>query len=153
MLEGEAPLLQRVAIFLIVSTAGFVLIAKDQNSFEGKWVVEKDGTTSTAAFPEGLEQRIKQDGANITIESRFKEPKNHIAPLVYLGIMTTSIQLRTDTSEVQNQIGPFQQASKTAVDGNKMTTEWKAMVNGERELNAATIRQSHYPLQEKIGRR
>ncbi len=60
------------------------------------------------------------------VDSIFKEPANAVAPLLYLGIMTSSLRLASDGSETVNQIGPFMQTSKTTVDGNKMDTEWVA---------------------------
>jgi hypothetical protein len=45
--------------------------------------------------------------------------------------MTTSVQLKTDGSEVQSQIGPFLFLSKTTVDNNTMTTDWHAQINGD----------------------
>ena len=105
--------------------------AKDPSQgFGGKWVLDKksDKTTKT---PEDLRQDIRQQGSEITIQSRFKEPANGIAPLLFLGIMTSSLRLTTDGHDTQNQIGPFQQVSKTTVEGNKMETDWTATVNGE----------------------
>ena len=103
--------------------------AKDAG-FSGKWVLDKHENA-----PQGLvalEQRIKQSGNEINIESKFAEPANAIVPLLYLGVMTTSLRLAADGSEVQNQIGPFQQASKTTINGAQMETEWTAMSNGDK---------------------
>ena len=97
--------------------------------FSGKWALDKHSNA-----PQGLddlEQRIKQNGNDITIDSKFPEPKSAVVPLLYLGVMTTTMHLSADGSEVQNQIGPFQQGSKTTINGNQMETEWTAMVNGE----------------------
>ncbi len=96
-------------------------------SFDGKWVLDKKANnTATVTPPEGLQQRIKLSGNDIMIDSVFKEPPNAIAPLLYLGIMTSSLRLAADGSETVNQIGPFMQTSKTTIDGNKMDTEWVA---------------------------
>jgi hypothetical protein len=79
----------------------------------------------------GLEQRIKQHGSELEIESKFPEPASGIVPLMYLGILTNSLKLNTDGSEVVNQIGPFMQTSKTTVNGSSMETDWKSEVKGE----------------------
>ena len=95
--------------------------------FDGKWVLDKNANnTATVPAPEGLQQRIKSSGNNILIESVFKEPSNSITPLLYLGIMITTMRLVPDGSETVNQVGPFMQTSKTTIDGNKMETEWVA---------------------------
>ncbi len=52
-------------------------------------------------------------------------------PLLYLGIMTTRMRLDTDGQDQQNAIGPFQIASKTTVDGDRMETEWTAVMQGD----------------------
>lgn len=107
--------------------------AKDNNSegFSGRWILD----TKTSTAPEGmgqLEQRVKQSGSQVTIESKFSEPANGIVPLLYLGVMTTKVTLNTGGSEVQNQIGPFQQVSKTTLSANQMQTEWQAEIKGDR---------------------
>lgn len=105
--------------------------AKDSGQgFAGKWVLDKKSAKPSQA-PEDLRQDIRQQGSDITIQSRFREPANGIAPLLFLGIMTSSLHLTSDGRDTQNQIGPFQQASKTTVDGNKMETDWTAVVNGD----------------------
>jgi len=102
--------------------------AKDAGC-SGKWVLDKHSNAPQGL--EELEQRIKQNGNDINIESKFAEPKSAVVPLLYLGVMTTSLHLTADGSEVQNQIGPFQQGSKTTLSGNQMETEWTAMANGD----------------------
>ena len=107
------------------------LAAKDSDQgFAGKWVLDKKSAKGPQT-PEDLRQDIRQQGVDITIQSKFKEPANGIAPLLFLGIMTSSLHLTTDGQTAQNQIGPFQQASKTTLDGRKMETDWNAMVNGD----------------------
>jgi len=97
------------------------------HGFDGKWVLDKNGSnTGTMPPPDGLQQRIKTNGNNIVIESVFKEPATGVAPLLYLGVMITNMQLGLDGNETVNQVGPFMQTSKTTVDGNKMETEWVA---------------------------
>ena len=97
------------------------------HGFDGKWVLDKNASNSaTTPPPDGLQQRIKTSGNRVVIESVFKEPPSAIAPLLYLGVMTTTMQLGMDGSETVNQIGPFMQTSKTTVDGNKMDTDWVA---------------------------
>ena len=116
-------LLSLALLIASVFTAGAT--AKDEG-FSGKWVLDKSPASPDS--PGNLETRIKQDGSGVTIESTFKEPDNGVVPLVYLGIMTTKMHLSLDGSTQQNQIGPFQMASKTTLDGNKMDTEWTAVV-------------------------
>jgi hypothetical protein len=113
--------------FLIVAISASA--SSKDDGFAGKWVLDKDQASTDA--PGNLETRIKQDGTGITLESTFKEPDNGVVPLVYLGIMTTRLQLTLDGSTQQNQIGPFQMASKTTVNGNIMDTEWTAVAKGD----------------------
>lgn len=99
------------------------------DGFSGKWALDKNQPSEQA--PGNLETKIKQDGSGITMESTFKEPDNGIVPLVFLGIMTTRMRLSFDGSEQQNQIGPFQMASKTTLNGNQMDTVWTAVVKDD----------------------
>ncbi|MDQ2948662.1 MAG: hypothetical protein M3Y27_22445 [Acidobacteriota bacterium] len=120
-----------VASITVLTVLALPICAKDSDqSFAGKWVLDKKGPRAPQC-PDDLRQDIRQRGSEITIQSKFKEPANGIAPLLFLGIMTSSLSLTTDGQTAQNQIGPFQQASKTTVDGRKMETEWNAMVNGD----------------------
>ena len=114
--------------FLIASIPTVRASAKDEG-FSGRWVLDKDQPSTDA--PANLETRMKQDGSGMTVESTFKEPDNGIVPLLYLGVMTTRMHLSFDGSTQQNQIGPFQMASKTTLDGNKMDTEWTAVVKDD----------------------
>jgi hypothetical protein len=113
--------------FLIVTISASA--SSKDDGFTGKWVLDKDQPSTNA--PANLETRIKQDGSGISLESTFKEPDSGIVPLVYLGIMTTRMHLSFDGSTQQNQIGPFQMASKTTVNGNTMDTEWTAVVKDD----------------------
>lgn len=113
--------------FLIVTISASA--SSKDDGFTGKWVLDKNQPSTDA--PGNLETRIKQDGTGITIESTFKEPDNGIVPLLYLGIMTTRMHLSFDGGTQQNQIGPFQMASKTTVNGNTMDTEWTAVVKDD----------------------
>lgn len=115
---------------LFVMTLGTAINAKDEGSFSGKWVLDKNGGRSSNS-PVNLVSKIKQDGSRVTIESTFKEPENGVVPLLYLGIMTTQMKLSLDGDTSQNQIGPFQMASKTTMNGNTMETEWTAEVKGD----------------------
>ncbi|HEV2688488.1 MAG TPA: hypothetical protein VGV35_08030 [Bryobacteraceae bacterium] len=109
--------------------SGTISNAKDEG-FSGKWVLDKNGDPSPNA-PVGLVSKIKQDGSKVTIESTFKEPANGLVPLLYLGVMTTNLRLSLDGQPQQNQVGPFQMAAKTTVNGNQMDTEWTAEVKGD----------------------
>jgi hypothetical protein len=121
-------LLSTVTLALL-AFSGLLLQAKDEG-FNGKWVLDK-GAEHSSQSPVNLETRIKEDGSGITIESTFREPENGIVPLLYLGVMTTKMRLSFDGSEQQNQIGPFQMASKTTRNGNQMDTDWTAVVKGD----------------------
>lgn len=116
-----------VSAALAVSVAG--KDAKEQG-FNGKWALDKKNSHGSEMLGD-LRQDIKQTGSDVTIQSRFPEPANGIAPLLYLGIMTTSMTLKADGQEVSNDIGPFKHMSKTTVDGNKMTTDWTSTISGD----------------------
>jgi len=121
------PAIALTALFVITSAT--ITNAKDEG-FSGRWVVDK-GSDSSPDAPIGLVSKIKQDNSSVTIESAFKEPENGLVPLLYLGIMTTKLRLGLDGQTQQNQIGPFQMAARTTVNGNTMETEWTAVVQGD----------------------
>lgn len=105
--------------------------AKDiPDSFSGKWALDKHAPRPGDA-PNDLQTKIKQDGSGMTIESNFSEPQNGVVPLLYLGVMTNKLHLNTDGQEQQTQIGPFMAVFKSMMDGNKLTTDWKAQINGD----------------------
>jgi hypothetical protein len=116
-------------LFTTLVTLGVAVAASvgGANTFDGKWVLDKKaGNTATVPPPDDLRQNIKANGNNIAIDTTFKEPTSAITPLLYLGIMVTTLKLNADGSETVNQVGPFMQTTKTTVDGNKMETEWVA---------------------------
>jgi hypothetical protein len=120
-------LLLTIAFIVVLNVAS----AKDNpDSFSGKWVLDKH-SPKPGDSPNNLETKIKQGSSGLTIESSFREPDNGVVPLLYLGVMTNRLQLKTDGQEQQSQIGPFMAAFKTTLDGNKLTTEWKAQINGD----------------------
>ncbi len=104
------------------------------NPFVGKWRIDKS-KTKAQGVPDDLEVEIKQDGnAGLLVKSKYREPKTNMYPLLWVGVMTYELPLSTDGTEKQNQIGPFMHVSKTQLDGNKMTTDWKATIeNGSVE--------------------
>jgi len=105
--------------------------AKDSpQTYSGKWVLDKHSPRPGDA-PHSLETKIKQDNSGLIIESTFNEPDNGVVPMLYLGVMTNKLRLTTDGQERQSQIGPFMAVFKTTLDGNKLTTEWKAQINGD----------------------
>jgi len=114
---------------LLIMASGTISNAKDEG-FSGKWVLDKNADRSPNA-PTGLQSHIKQDNSGVTIESTFKEPENGLVPLLYLGVMTTKMRLSLDGQPAQNQIGPFQMASKTTINANQMDTDWTAEVRGD----------------------
>jgi hypothetical protein len=126
-LANPLVLLFTIASALILNPAS----AKDNTpTYSGKWVLDKQSPRPGDA-PNNLETRIKQDNSGLTFESSFKEPDNGVVPLLYLGVMTNKLHLTTDGQEQQTQIGPFMAVFKTTVEGNKLTTEWKAQINGD----------------------
>lgn len=114
--------------FLVASISTSSASAKDEG-FSGRWVLDKSQASPDA--PGNLEIKVKQDGSGVSLESTFKEPDNGIVPLLYLGIMTSKMHLSFDGNAQQNQIGPFQMASKTTLSGNQMETEWTAVVKDD----------------------
>jgi hypothetical protein len=116
---------------VILAGSGLLFANAAISGFEGKWKLDKD-RTNAIGFPENLECEIKAEGANgLVIKSKFREPKNAVYPLMWVGIMTHELPLSTDGSEKTNHIGPFTHLSKTKVEGNRMVTDWTAtMDNG-----------------------
>ena len=117
--------------FLATLFAVFVSssLAAESTGFEGKWVLDKKKTQATGG-PEDLQIEMKQNGPNLTINSKYREPKNAMYPLLWVGIMTYELELTTDGTEKVNHIGPFAHNSKTRIEGNKMTTEFSAANEG-----------------------
>lgn len=116
-------------VFLAFLTASVIPISAKDQGFSGKWVLDKNQDPPDG--PKNLETHIKQDGNGMTLESTFREPDDGIVPLLYLGVMTTKMHLSFTGDTAQNQIGPFQIASKTSLNGNQMDTEWTAVVKGD----------------------
>lgn len=101
------------------------LLIAESTGFEGKWTLDKKKTQANGA-PEDLQIEMKQDGTKLTINSKYREPKNAIYPLLWVGIMTYELGLTTDGADIVNQIGPFAHNSRTRIEGNKMVTEFSA---------------------------
>jgi len=118
----------RILCVLLLAAAAIPAGAKDEG-FSGKWVLDRNQDAPEA--PKNLETRIKQDGSGLTMESTFREPDNGIVPLLYLGIMTSRVHVSLDGTPAQNQIGPFQMAAKSTLDGKQMNTDWTAEVKGD----------------------
>jgi hypothetical protein len=119
-------------LFTIAFGAFFATVsAKDNDAgFSGKWILDKQSERPGDA-PNSLETKIKQDNSGLMIESTFKEPENGVVPLLYLGVMAEKVHLSTDGQEQQQQIGPFMATFKSNVDGNKLNTEWAALIKGD----------------------
>ena len=115
---------------VLVGSAGVISAKDTQDGFSGKWVLDKHSPRPGDA-PNDLQTKIKQDSTGLSFESTFKEPQNGIVPLLYLGVMTNKLHLNTDGQDQQSQIGPFMAVFRTNMDGNKMTTQWKALINGD----------------------
>ncbi len=134
---------QRLSVSLLLFAALAVadsVSGAGEQSFEGKWNIDKASSTGSVPVPEGLRQTIKKHGDKLTVESVFKEPSNAIVPLLYLGIMTTTLNMNLDGSETVNQIGPYMQTSKTTIEGNKMSTEWVAKHTSGEVVNGHWVR-------------
>jgi hypothetical protein len=133
--RGEAVLKLAKSIILFITIASVAVLtlanAKESpDSFSGKWVLDKRSPRPGDA-PNSLETKIKQDNSGLTIESTFREPDNGVLPLLYLGVMAEKVRLTTDGHEEQQQIGPFMATFKSTMDGNKLTTEWAALIKGD----------------------
>ncbi|HYI96234.1 MAG TPA: hypothetical protein VEX68_22015 [Bryobacteraceae bacterium] len=109
-----------VFLLTVVSAA-----AADPTGFDGKWVLDKNKTQATGG-PEDLQLEIKQQPNKVVIKSKYKEPKDAIYPLLWVGIMTYELELPTDGTERVTQIGPFAHNSKTKIEGSKMITDFVA---------------------------
>lgn len=114
-----------------VLTSFFALPAlpKDQG-FNGKWVVDKKASTASFDIPDNLIQKIQEKDNELAIESTWREPKNGITPMPLFGVMVTELKLTLDGQETRNDVGPFQQLTKTTRDGNSLVTDYRAVVNG-----------------------
>jgi hypothetical protein len=121
-----------------LSFAALLAVAGERNGFEGKWVLER-GSSGDQTVPVNLVQNVRRTGGDIEVQATFAEPAGGVVPLLYVGIMTSDLLLSTDGSPRQNQIGPFQQASNTTLDGTTMTTEWTAAIKGD-QVNGKWIR-------------
>lgn len=119
-----------IRFFILIALAAGMSYAKD-DGFNGKWVIDKTASTATADIPDNLTQQIRKKGENLAIETFWREPRNGMAPLVLLGIMTTQLKLALNGQDTTNWIGPFQQVSKTSQNGNQLLTDWQAVVNGQ----------------------
>ena len=126
--------LARSLFLLSIGVAGVFSLASAKNnpdSFAGKWILDKHAPRPGDA-PDHLETKIKQNGAGITIESTFAEPRDGVVPLLYLGVMAEKLHLSTDGQEQQQQIGPFMAAFKTNMDGERtLKTDWAAQIRGD----------------------
>lgn len=128
-------MLLRILFVSALHASVFLACAADATGspFAGKWELDKKKTQAVGA-PERLRLEIKPEASSMVIKSQYVEPKNAIYPLLWVGIMTYELPLATDGSETTNHIGPFTHVSRTTLDGNKMTTDWKAALeNGQVE--------------------
>ena len=95
------------------------------SAFAGKWELDEKKTQATGA-PEDLKIEIKEAGPKLKIQSKYREPKSNVYPLLWVGIMTYDLELGLDGNQTTNHIGPFTHVSKTTVEGNKMVTDFTA---------------------------
>jgi len=121
----------RIAVSFAIAIVFSLILHASEQGFSGKWVLDR-GSPRPGDAPNNLEMKIKQSGTGLSFETTFQEPKNGIVPLLYLGIMTTNLKLSTNGETIQNQVGPFQMASKTTMTSDRqMDTDWKGVVNGD----------------------
>lgn len=120
--------MRRVCSGLLLGAMLTVSVWAKDDGFTGKWILDKEASTATADIPDNLRQEIKKKGDGYQVETSWREMKTGMAPLALLGIMTTLLKLGPD---VTNQVGPFMQKSQTTIDGNRMVTNWTAVVNGQ----------------------
>jgi hypothetical protein len=106
--------------------------------FEGKWELDKKAQQGVGG-PEDLQCEIKQDGSKVVIKSKYREPRNAVYPLLWVGIMTYELELPVDGTEKVTQIGPFAHNAKTRIEGNKMVTDFTA-ANGDGKVEGKWIR-------------
>jgi hypothetical protein len=117
------------ALCLLGCSALFAAETGLLSPFLGKWELDKTKSQVTGA-PEDLRLEIKKDGnKGVVINSRYREPKSAIYPLLWVGIMTYELPLSTDGSEKTNHIGPFTHVSKTSVEGKTMQTDFTAALD------------------------
>jgi hypothetical protein len=112
---------------LILCMSLGAVYAGTASPFVGKWELDKKKTQATGA-PEDLKLDIKEEGTKVKIQSKYREPKTNVYPLLWVGIMTYDLELGADGSETTNHIGPFTHVSKTTIDGNKMVTDFSAQI-------------------------
>jgi hypothetical protein len=130
--ERKSNAVSRSVLFTsaILLSLNWALFAGSKSGFEGRWELDKHETLAAQA-PGALRQVIKQRGSEFQVQSEFDEPQSGVAPLLYLGIMTSNLNLGQDGQQAVNTFGPFEQVCKTTVDGDKMVTEWVATMNGQ----------------------
>lgn len=123
---------RKIASLSFLSFGIFYMAVHAANSgFAGKWALDAANPRPGDA-PNHLVTKIKSTSRGLTIESTFREPDNGIVPLLYLGVMTTTLQLDTDGGETRNQVGPFQIASRTTLtNSHQMDTVWKGVLSGD----------------------
>ena len=114
--------------YLLLSLSLGAAYAGTASTFTGKWEIDKKKTQAAGA-PEDLKLDIKEDGTKLKIQSKYREPKSNVYPLLWVGIMTYDLELGVDGKETTNHIGPFTHVSKTTVEGNKMITDFTAQIN------------------------
>jgi hypothetical protein len=107
--------------------------------FEGKWKLDKKKTQAIGA-PEHYEFQIKPEGDGVKVISKYEEPKNAIYPLMWVGLMTYEFPLSVDGSEKKNQVGPFAHVSRTTIEGNRMVTDWRAVMDNGSSVEGQWIR-------------
>ncbi len=115
---------------LLTALVALPAFPKDEG-FNGKWVVDKNASTASFDIPDNLTQKIQEKDNKLAIESTWREPKNGITPMPLFGVMVSKLKLSLDGQETRNDVGPFQQLTKSTKDGNSVVTSYTAVMNGD----------------------
>ena len=133
----------RMKVFLWLAFFAIFLVpvsGADKKGFEGKWALDEK-SSSAEPMIHNLEQQIKEDGNQIKVQSTWRELNTGIAPVLYLGIMHTDLVLANDGSEAVNHIGPYEQRTKTVLEGNRMVTDWVAQMKDGQPVKGQWVRE------------
>ncbi len=131
----------RLARIAVLASLGVALLAAKDVGLSGKWVLDRGKSSATGqdALPEELVQTIKLKGGDVKIQSTWQEPKSGVTPMVFLGIMSSDLGLRSDGKDKTNAFGPYHQVSKTTLEGTTLTTDWWTVKDGV-QINGKWIR-------------
>lgn len=115
---------------LILAASGSVTAA-DKSGFGGKWVLDSSASNMASPMPDNVIQEIKDSNGKLQVRTTWREPKNGMLPVAYLGLLTSEYRLQADGTEVPNQVGPWMMNTKTTMSGKSLTTDWSANNQGK----------------------